>query len=441
MSDFLGIILSSLYKSFFNKRQLKILEFLKKREILNYAENRHYQSLKLSAIILLAKRNIDFYRNLDIDFLETLSYDSFQKIPLMTKELIRTKSDSLVNNNFNKMEEVFQATSGGSTGEPVRFFQTKSQAHHGIGNYWYALFLNGVNINEKSISLWGAQRDMHAQKQSFDLKSYLNNVTVLNTFVLSDDIINNYIKRMNAIKPEFIKAYVHSIYEIAKYINAHQIKIEFEPIIHCTTGPLYPEMKAEISRAFNNAWVYNYYGSREVHAIATSVSNEDGLYILYDNVFVEILDENDQPVRKGVEGNIVITTLNNNYMPLIRYKIGDRGVKGDDLTFGTLKLENVTGRTLGVLCKKDGTRVDGQYFTTLFFNKKGIKNFQLVQKSLDEIVVRIVKSEYFNDAELTDVLNAIVSEMGEVVLTLEFKDQIDLTATGKTMYVYSELDI
>src|SRR5690606_32313812 len=103
------------------------------------------------------------------------------------------------------------------------------------------------------------------------------------------------------------------------------------------------EMRAEISKAFNNAYVYNFYGSREVSAIATEVKGLQDMYVMFDNVFVEILDEGNNPVKKGEEGEIVITTLNNHYMPLLRYKIGDRAIKGDDLDFGVLKMENVVG--------------------------------------------------------------------------------------------------
>ncbi|WP_198008518.1 phenylacetate--CoA ligase family protein [Flavobacterium sp. ACAM 123] len=432
--------LSLCYKSIFNSRQLKLYNQIRKRDILDLHENLKYQKEKLFVILQIACENIAFYKQLRLDLVNFSSYENFQKIPCMTKDCIRQQSDSLLNKEYENLTNIFKNTSGGSTGEPIGFYQTKLQAHHGMGNYWFSLFLNKIDINEKSINLWGAQRDMHADKTSFNFKSYFNNVIVLNTFVLSDEIINSYVQRMNSIKPAFIKAYVHSIYEVAKFINKNNIVLEFTPVIHCTTGPLYPEMKMEIKKAFNNAHVYNFYGSREVSAIATEVCNEKGLFVMYDNVFVEILDDNDKPVKKGEEGNIVITTLNNDYMPLIRYKIGDRGIKGDDIEFGTLKLDNVTGRTLGVIHKKDKTRVDGQFFTTLFFNKEGIKNFQIIQKSIDKIEIKIVKAEKFINAELEDALFKIKDELGEIDIDVEFKDKIDLTATGKIMYVYSELN-
>jgi phenylacetate-CoA ligase len=144
-------------------------------------------------------------------------------------------------------------------------------------------------------------------------------------------------------------------------------------------------------------------------------------------------------VKQGEEGEIVVTTLNNFYMPLLRYKIGDRAVKGDDLEFGTLKLESVVGRTIGVIHKEDGSRIDGQFFTTLFFNKEGIKNFQLVQKTISDLQLKIVKSEKFEQEELSSILNRIKEELINTKIDVVFCDKIDLTSTGKIMYVYSEI--
>src|SRR5690606_15615824 len=183
--------------------------------------------------------------------------------------------------------------------------------------------------------------------------------------------------------------------------------------IHCTTGPLYPEMREVISKAFGGAYVYNFYGSREVSAIASEVKIASGLYVLYDNVFLEIIDSNGKPVREGEEGEVVVTTLNNFYMPLIRYRIGDRAIKGDNLNFGTLVLDNVVGRTLGVIHKRNGSRLDGQFFTTLFFGKEGIKSFQLIQKSLTVLNLKIVKGEQFSEEELYSILERIECELGE----------------------------
>lgn len=423
-----------------SRKIIKLLRLLRSRDVSDNESNLMFQKNKLTKVLNTAFLEIPYYSSFKKDLnLDSLDYSEFCKIPVLTKDIIRNDVDALINRSYESVDEVFKSTSGGSTGEPLIFYRTKSQNIHGQAAYYNALELNGVDIYDKSIDLWGAERDMHSTKSSFSIKNFLSNKLTLNTFVMSDEIINCYIKHINSKKPAFIKAYVHSIYDMAKYINENNIKVKCKPVIHCTTGPLYPEMKDEISKAFNNAYVYNFYGSREVSAIASEVRGSEGLFVFYDNIFLEILDENDNPVKKGEEGEIVITTLNNFYMPLIRYKIGDRAVKGDNLEFGTLKMDKVIGRTLGVIHKTDGTKIDGQFFTTLFFSKPSIKSFQLVQRDITSLELNIVKNDPFNLNELEEVINKIMTEIPDVNIKVNFCEKINLTETGKIMYVYSEL--
>ncbi|MCG3879591.1 hypothetical protein [Psychrobacter sp. Ps6] len=432
--------LTMIYRRLRSKKAIEILKLLKSRDINNYSSNLIYQKNKLLVVLDMAFSNISFYKSMQGHCdLKNLTYSEFCKIPVLTKDMVRDNPDALINQSYKKIDEVNKATSGGSTGEPLTFFRTNTQNIHGQAAYYYALELNKVDIFGKSIDLWGAERDMHSTHTSFNFKNFLNNRLTLNTFVMSDEIISRYIEQINSTKPIFIKAYVHSVYDMAKYINKNNIKIKCKPVIHCTTGPLYPEMRDEISKAFNNAHVYNFYGSREVSAIASEAHENEGMFVFYDNLFLEILDDDNQPVKKGEEGEIVITTLNNFYMPLIRYKIGDRAVKGDDLEFGTLKMDKVTGRTLGVIHKADGTKIDGQFFTTLFFAKPSIKSFQLIQKDINLLELNIVKNEPFNSDELEAVLNRIMTELPDIRIKVNFCERIDLTQTGKIMYVYSEL--
>jgi phenylacetate-CoA ligase len=434
-------VLAYIYKRFFSPDVINLFEELRSHDIQNSQLCSIRQLSKLTEVLRTSLTSIPYYKRLDLKMnFEKFSYDDFLKVPLLTKDIIRDQGESLINKSYNNADQAFKNTSGGSTGEPVIFYRTKEQAVHGMANYFYALHLNNINIYDRSVDLWGAARDMHNTNAKFDLRSFINNKITLNTFVLSDIIIEDYIIRLNKIKPKFIKAYVHSVYDIARYINKNKIKIQFTPVIHCTTGPLYPEMREEISIAFNGALVYSFYGSREVSAIATETAWGNGMSVLFDNVFVEVLDDEGHPVKMGEEGCVVVTTLNNMYMPLIRYKIGDRAIKGDELSFGTLNLSKVVGRTLGVLHRKDGNKIDGQFFTTLFFNKNGIKNFQLIQKTLDNVILYIVKSDSFQESELNEIVKKIRSELLDVDIDIVFCDKINLTSTGKIMYVYSEIE-
>lgn len=430
-------LISILFLNTFTRRTIGIFNQLKLIDGKGDQYKHQYQIEKLQQVLRLLP-DIPYYENTSIN-LKDLNYSEFRKLPILTKDVIRNEGDKLINTKYDYTSKPYKNTSGGSTGEPVTFYRTRMHSQHGVANFYYANYLNGVDIYDFSVDLWGAERDMHQVKRKFNFISFLYNKIFLNTFVLSEHMIKRYIEDLNYRKPRFIKAYVHSIYDISKYINSNKIEIKFTPIIHCTTGPLYPEMKEEIKSAFNGAHVYSFYGSREVSAIATQDLTENRFKVLFDNIFLEILDKNNDPVNPGEEGEIVVTTLNNYYMPLIRYKIGDRAIKGDSNLFGCLYIENVLGRTLGVIYTHDGRRIDGQFFTTLFFNRKGVKNFQLVQYTIDKLELRIVKDQDFSEEEIKSITSRIKKELGDVDIELLYVEHIDLTTTGKRMYVYSHL--
>lgn len=437
------VMISRIYKRIKFGKQYQIFKNLIKQIDFSPEEKQAYQLRKLKHLLTQAKK-IKYYqvllRNIDI---ENLDYNEFSKIELLDKGKIRTHLSSLINEDYPHKHKTYVNTSGGSTGAPVKFYQTREQADCGRANYHLANFINGIGYDDRMLVLWGAMRDMHNKGELSRLsriKSVLDNSRTLNTFVLNKDIIEKYISILNVYKPAAIKAYVHSLYDISKYINEHNIAINSKPIIHTTTGPLYVEVRDEIKRAFNGTHVFSFYGSREVSAIATEVKDKEGMMVLYDNVLVEIVDKDGRPVDKGEEGEIVLTTLNNMYMPLIRYRIGDRAIKADGKEiFGTLWLQSVLGRTLGVIHKRDGSYIDGQFFTSLFFNVSGIENFQLIQKSLDILVLNIVPNINEKEIELSPILERIKMELGDPHIEINYVDTIDLTSTGKIMYVYSEI--
>lgn len=438
----MNYIITWIFRNLFQRNQLKNFNHLVALGNLTDEEKKSYQLEKLIDLLKEAKSNVPYYKDVlkDID-LEEFSYSDYQKVRLLNKKDIRENSVSLCNVQKSKFKNIIKNSSGGSTGEPVVFYQTQEQKNSGGSNYYYANFLNGVSPYDNSVIFWGALRDMYGPTDkgiSVKLKEYLNGTVLLNTFVMSDVIMAEYVEVLRKEKPVFIKAYVHSLFEISKFVNKNKIQFDFTPIIQTTTGPLYDEIKIEIKKAFNNAHVFNFYGSREVSAIASQGKDESSLGVLFDNVFVEVLDLNGNPVNRGEEGEVVVTTLKNKYMPLIRYRIGDRAIKGDSFG-GTLNLDSVLGRTLGVIYKGDGSYIDGQFFTSLFFNIKGIIQFQLIQKSIELLHLKVVKNEFLDQIEFAELIAKIKRELPSSDLEIFFLENIELSATGKIMYVYSDL--
>jgi phenylacetate-CoA ligase len=157
-------------------------------------------------------------------------------------------------------------------------------------------------------------------------------------------------------------------------------------------------MREKIAHVFGCP-VYNLYGSREVSDIAWELPGSTGLWVSPWSNFLEIVDEAGQPVPAGTEGNIIVTCLTNYAMPLLRYRIGDRGAlmavgerASRPMTAGLQVLKHVSGRSVDVFRTRDNTLIDGEYFTHLLYYRSWVSKFQVVQKSHAHIIFKLVKA-------------------------------------------------
>ena len=90
-----------------------------------------------------------------------------------------------------------------------------------------------------------------------------------------------------------------------------------------TAEPNPPELKQKLRKCWGAA-VYDRLGSTETGGIAFECPENPNLYHLQENyLIVEILDEDDQLVHPGEDGELIITTLFRRSMPLVRFRTGD----------------------------------------------------------------------------------------------------------------------
>ena len=189
--------------------------------------------------------------------------------------------------------------------------------------------------------------------------------------------------------------------------------------------------------------MFNRYGSREVGDIACERPGVEGLWIAPWGNYVEIVDEKGNPVPDGVEGEILITSLTNYAMPLLRYQIGDYGVLAPqkDTRYAGRIFQGLLGRSGDMFRTRNGTVVDGGYLEYQLYYKDWIDKFQIVQRSYSSIVYRIVRSgSDFKQAELARIAAKTKLVMGDDCnVAFEFVDDIPTSGSGKFRYYISEV--
>jgi phenylacetate-CoA ligase len=434
-------------------KRYKVLDYykkLKEHQWNTMEENREIQRKKLYMLIKDASQNIPYYKRIiqeyNIQFSEDTIFKDIKKFPLLTKDVIR--------NHFNELYKFrdhtyYRNTSGGSTGEPVIFYQDRDYFAWNTATKIFFDEWAGRKIGEPMVKLWGSLRDILKGGQGFKgyLRQKLSGVTIISSSRMAEKDMYKYVQRINKIKPYLIFAYTNSIDEFACFIKKHHLSIYSPQAIMTSAGVLFPEVCARIEKVFL-APVFNRYGSREVGDIACNCKTSFGLHLIPDIHYVEIVDENGKEVKQGESGEIIVTLLTNYTMPLIRYKIGDRGIlsnKDCKCGHGLPLLEKVVGRITGNFKNKLGDYISGGLFFSLFYFIENIKQFQIIQEAIDYISINLVlidkKKLKDMDKDFKEINQIIWKAMGnDTKIKYNIVDEIKLSPSGKYMHVFSKVE-
>lgn len=444
-----SIILKIILK-LFNQNIFFEYNKLKKQEYQPIKQNLKIQEEKLKKLLLHAWKNVPYYNKIlsesKVVSNGTVNIHNFNQVPILTKDIIREKfSDLQSHDSAYKKRHPYTNTSGGSTGIPIKFIQDNETWKKGMAGKWLFFSFITSKFPCKLIKLWGSERDL--LKGSYGITAKIKNWTyhrkVLNSFLMTEKKMREYINKINKYKPTIIEAYVQSIFELSLFAKKNNLNVFSPKGIIISAGTLYPEVKNEIEAVFKTK-VFNRYGSREVGDIACSCNKNEGLHLNISQHYLEILNDKLEPCQPGELGKIYITTLDNLSMPLIRYDIGDIGILSENITCscgrGLPIIKSIKGREVGMIKKENGDIIDGEFFTHLFYYKNWVKQFQVVQTGYQTIEINIVSNKDKNNTDIIEIEASIKHVMGEnCIIKWNYMDTIPPLPNGKFLYTISKI--
>jgi len=194
------------------------------------------------------------------------------------------------------------------------------------------------------------------------------------------------------------------------------------------------------------------YGSVEFGHLAFECNEHLGLHIITNDAYIEFLDEKEEQVASGEEGALIITSLNNHVMPLIRYRIGDIGIPNDEKcpcgrTWPLVK--SIQGRINDYLVLPSGRRVTWLHFYHQFYkelerNVFSISQYRIIQDKKDQIIFEVVPGKNYDPGMLGRIKNNLEEyfiHLGErIEVTMEVVNDIPLGSTGKRRILISRVN-
>lgn len=166
---------------------------------------------------------------------------------------------------------------------------------------------------------------------------------------------------------------------------------------------------------------YNSYGMSEMcgPGVAFECPEKAGMHLWEDAYLMELVDpDTDEPVPDGEPGELVMTTLTREAMPLIRYRVGDitRILPGECPCGRTARrLDRITGRTDDMVIVK-GVNLFPMQIERVLMDTPGVgSNYLIILETkdyMDELIVQVEVQEEFFTGDLAD-LERLRSELTE----------------------------
>ncbi|WP_349256781.1 phenylacetate--CoA ligase [Methanocella sp.] len=182
---------------------------------------------------------------------------------------------------------------------------------------------------------------------------------------------------------------------------------------------------------------YDIYGTSELSGpLFTECEEQDGIHVWADHFLLEVIDKNGDPVKEGQKGELVVTTLSKEALPLIRYKIGDITILNNrECVCGRThpRIMRILGRADDMLIIRGINVFPSQIESVLMTIPEVGEHFQIIAErkgELDDLTVRVeVTRAAFSD-KLADLMNLEKKIQYELKKVLQLQTNVELVETG-----------
>lgn len=395
---------------------------------------------RLAQTIADAARHIPFYRDHwagrgVLAAAEAGNVD-LADLPLLTRDQLR---DGYTRLRRPGSAAAVERTTGGSTGEPVRFAQSTGYIERASGRGMRSLAWGGWSLTGRTAMVWGGPTEVKLSDGIRGwLKAQITNRRVYDAFRTGEREYGQWLAEWRRWHPQFLIGYASALDGVASYLLDRGEALYGVAGVFSTAEKLYPHQRARIERAFG-APVRDQYGSREVLGVAAECTH-GALHAYLDSAYLELV-----PAPEGEA--VALTQLDNPVMPLIRYLNGDlarwspQSACACGLHYPVLA--EITGRASDLFRLPSGKVVHGEFFTHVMYDAHDVAAFQFYQGPDGAITLFVVPGRGARveqlERDLRGALDRLPAQLGaRVAVELSIVADIPRRGQGKHRFTVSE---
>lgn len=417
-----------------HRESLRILAEMERSQWLSPEAIRALQERRLEALLRHAGTRVPFYRaafrKAGIDPSAPGGSGALAALPVVTKDMIRERGAEFLSEDAGSLGAAANQT-GGSTGVPLVFHQDRTYREHRYAAMLRGFRWCGWSLGGPLAYLWGSDIDSKAHRGRGAVRDALLGISWFDAFYLEERAIDGILDRLAAEDPEILIGYTSTVRHVARHALARGRPLALRAV-ETSAELLTPDARRDIEAAFG-CKVYDRYGCREAGVVAHQCGAGEGWHVSAETAWVEV----------DPEGRLLLTPLMNRAMPLIRYRnedVVDLGGAGCPCGRGLPRITRVVGRRTDIIRSPGGRAIHGEFFTHLFYGVPGIREFQVVQKTLSDLLVRVAADDAFTAAHRARIEAAIVAH-GDAGFRVAWERvaTIPRGPSGKHRFTLSEL--
>lgn len=424
------------------------LKELEKSQYSNAPTIRELQQKRLKNLIRHAYSTVPHYssvfRRLNLTPSDIKDSDDLAKLPILNRSEVRGQMDALISRGYLK-EKMIYGVSGGSTGEPIRFYTTKENRERNLAARYLAWKWAGFELGDRFAHVVGSPLDRPFFKSLRGrIEGKIKRRIYLDAFRMTEQTLERFADEMSRFKPEVVYGYAKSVALLAKFMEDRGFgEMRLRCVIVDSEGLFEHEVRT-IERVFGCKLWWNYH-NRENGTFGADCARHDSFHLFTPNHVFEFSRE-DHHVAPGEAGSILVTDLTNYAMPFIRYEIGDIGVFSDESCScgrGFPLMRKLVGRTSEVLVSATGRFMFGDLFHlyTRFYDIAKIKQYQIVQENPTKVVVSVIPEKDYTERDSEVIKKGILSIMGDMDVEVKIVDKIPKSSSGKVQAVIRKFPI
>jgi phenylacetate-coenzyme A ligase PaaK-like adenylate-forming protein len=349
-----------------------------------------------------------------------------------------------------------RTSTSGSTGVPFEFFADRSAQERVLGSYLFFRHWAGASLGLSVVYVsTGLMYSLPSIARTSAVRQAARRLLLgerllrLSGIELDPRALQRHIGRLPAHHGFFLLGFPSYIAHVAAALVESGLELPSYPrLVLCYAESLTAADATIIERAFR-APVVNHYSAQEMPHLAQSCpDNPTLLHVNSERAIVRVVRSDGRPAEVGETGDVVLTDLWNEVMPLINYAIGDRAAPGGPCPCGRgfATLARIEGRASELIRTPSGRIISpttlGSFILCLCEGLPYVWEYQAVQTSADAVVLRIVPTPRFDPEIGRRMRDSFEAFLGPgVSANVETVDRIPAEPSGKRMIIKSRLPV